>query len=53
MAPYRANHGLSNREMLALIEDLMDVCSAFTCPHGRPIVIKFTKTDLEKMFKRR
>jgi DNA mismatch repair protein MutL len=49
----RANHGLSNREMLALIEDLMDVCSAFTCPHGRPIVIKFTKTDLEKMFKRR
>ncbi len=49
----RANHGLSNREMLALIEDLMDVCSAFTCPHGRPIVIKFTKIDLEKMFKRR
>ncbi|WP_425348342.1 hypothetical protein, partial [Staphylococcus aureus] len=24
----------------------------FTCPHGRPIIINFSKYELEKLFKR-
>lgn len=49
----RANHGLTYKEMAALIDDLINMKIYETCPHGRPIIIKFTKTDLEKMFKRR
>ncbi len=49
----RANHGLTYKEMAALIDDLINLNIYETCPHGRPIIIKFSKTDLEKMFKRR
>ncbi|OGW49542.1 MAG: hypothetical protein A2Z50_00320 [Nitrospirae bacterium RBG_19FT_COMBO_42_15] len=49
----RANHGLTYKEMAALIDDLINLKIYETCPHGRPIIIKFSKTDLEKMFKRR
>jgi DNA mismatch repair protein mutL len=25
----------------------------YTCPHGRPIIVKLTKNDLDKMFGRK
>lgn len=25
----------------------------YTCPHGRPIIVKLTRNDLDKMFGRR
>lgn len=48
----KANEPLSIPEMEALIGRLAQCASPFTCPHGRPILVKFTTYELEKMFKR-
>ncbi|WP_026895063.1 DNA mismatch repair endonuclease MutL [Clostridiisalibacter paucivorans] len=39
-------------EIKKLINDLSKSQNPFTCPHGRPIIIKMTKYELEKKFKR-
>lgn len=49
----KANHKLSYEEMKALFDTLMTLKEPFFCPHGRPVVIKFSKNELEKMFKRK
>lgn len=51
-AAIKANDSLSNMEMKSLIEDLRFIDDPFTCPHGRPTIIKFTLNELEKKFKR-
>ncbi len=48
----KGNRKLSVPEMERLVSDLSTLGSINTCPHGRPIEIKMTKTDLEKQFKR-
>jgi DNA mismatch repair protein MutL len=35
-----------------LIHQLCYVKNPFTCPHGRPTMIRFSRTDLDTMFKR-
>ena len=51
-AAVKANNVLSDLEMNKLINDLRFIEEPFTCPHGRPTIIKFTLTELEKRFKR-
>lgn len=48
----KANHYLTTQDMQRLLDDLRTCEEPFTCPHGRPIIIKFTKYEMEKMFKR-
>lgn len=48
----KANDALSKDEMKSLINELRYIDDPFTCPHGRPTIIKFTLNDLEKKFKR-
>ena len=48
----KANQILSEVEMNKVISDLYKCKNPFTCPHGRPIITKMEKKDLEKMFKR-
>lgn len=48
----KANDRLSNEEMEYLINNLRFIENPFTCPHGRPTIIKFTLNELEKKFKR-
>lgn len=48
----KANMEITEDEVMSLMEKLDDCNMPFTCPHGRPTIIQFTKYELEKMFKR-
>jgi DNA mismatch repair protein MutL len=48
----RANRKLAMEEMRALLRDLDQIEFATQCPHGRPVLIEFSRADLEKMFRR-
>ncbi|WP_035369455.1 DNA mismatch repair endonuclease MutL, partial [Acholeplasma hippikon] len=47
-----ANHQLSMQEIDKLIDNLRKCNNPYTCPHGRPVLIKLSNYDVEKMFKR-
>ncbi|MBW6514988.1 MAG: DNA mismatch repair endonuclease MutL [Candidatus Cloacimonetes bacterium] len=51
-AAIKAGDKISRKEMLQLINDLFACQVPYFCPHGRPVLIKFTLTDLERKFKR-
>ena len=48
----KAHKKLSHEEMEHLIERLEKTKQPFTCPHGRPTLIKITLPDLARQFKR-
>ena len=39
-------------EVNALLKKMDQCLMPYTCPHGRPTIIKFSKTEIEKLFKR-
>lgn len=48
----KANHYLTLDEMKHLVNELVRTSNYMHCPHGRPIIITFSKYEVEKMFKR-
>lgn len=48
----KANDYLSYDDQIWLLDTLRSCENPFTCPHGRPTIITYTKYDLEKLFKR-
>jgi DNA mismatch repair protein MutL len=48
----KAKDKLSMLEMKALIDNLRFIREPFTCPHGRPTIVRITLNELEKRFKR-
>ncbi len=48
----RANRKLAMDEMRALLRDLDQIDFATQCPHGRPVIVEFSRAELEKMFRR-
>ena len=48
----KANKKLDDLEIKKIISDLSKIENPYTCPHGRPTLIKITKYEFEKMFKR-
>lgn len=51
-AAIKAGEELSLRQMQLLLEALAATPYPFTCPHGRPTILKFSDKDLAKMFQR-
>ncbi len=51
-AAIKAGHELNFRQMQILLDQLTKTAHPFTCPHGRPTILKLSSQDLAKMFKR-
>ena len=51
-AAVKGNQKLSFPEAEALLKELLTLDNPYACPHGRPTMIRFSKTELEKKFKR-
>lgn len=51
-AAVKANQKLSEAEIQSLLKKLSKLDNSCTCPHGRPIVVRLTKHEIEKRFKR-
>lgn len=48
----KANKYINRQEIERLLSDLSGCDNPYTCPHGRPVIIHFTVTEIEKMFQR-
>lgn len=51
-AAIKAGEELNFRQMQILLEELASTAFPYTCPHGRPTILKFSSEELAKMFKR-
>lgn len=51
-AAVKGNSMLSLKEADALIDELLTLENPYNCPHGRPTIVKMTKYDLDRKFKR-
>ncbi|RLG33903.1 DNA mismatch repair endonuclease MutL [Methanosarcinales archaeon] len=52
-ASIKAGEKLSYESMRAIVEELKKTKIPYTCPHGRPTMIRLSRKDIEKRFKRR
>ena len=51
-ASIKANMNILEIEVRSLLS-MLDKCkNPYTCPHGRPTIISFSKYEIEKLFKR-
>lgn len=51
-AAIKAGEELNLRQMQIILDELMHTPFPYTCPHGRPTILKFSSDELAKMFKR-
>ena len=51
-ASIKGNSRITLDEAEFLLNELVLCDNPYNCPHGRPTIIKFTKYEIEKMFKR-
>ena len=48
----KAHDKLSTEEIRGLLKSLSKCKNPYSCPHGRPVIVKMTEKDMERMFKR-
>ena len=51
-AAIKGNQEISQMEAEELMSKLLTLDNPYTCPHGRPTIIKISKDELDKKFKR-
>lgn len=51
-AATKAGYPDSKESYVWLINKLFECDNVFCCPHGRPVIVKYTKYQIEKMFNR-
>lgn len=51
-AAVKGNHMISLPEAEKLMDELMTLENPYSCPHGRPTIIRMNKAELEKKFSR-
>jgi len=51
-AAVKGNHMMSLPEAEKLVDELMTLENPYSCPHGRPTIIRISKAELEKKFNR-
>lgn len=51
-AAVKANDRLSEKEIRLLLERLTTLTNPYHCPHGRPVAVKLSKSEVEKLFGR-
>lgn len=49
----KAHMVLTKEEVESLMDELLKLTNPFTCPHGRPTVIKMSKYEIERKFERK
>ncbi|MDW8759968.1 DNA mismatch repair endonuclease MutL [Streptococcus suis] len=48
----KANHALDDYSARDLLRQLSHCQNPYNCPHGRPVLVHFSKSDMAKMFRR-
>jgi DNA mismatch repair protein MutL len=51
-AAVKANDPLTHEKMMHILEELRRTAYSTVCPHGRPVMLRLTKREIEKNFQR-
>jgi DNA mismatch repair protein MutL len=51
-AAVKANYPLTLEKMRYILEELRRTAYSSVCPHGRPVVLRLTRREIEKNFQR-
>jgi DNA mismatch repair protein MutL len=51
-AAVKANDPLTREKMQYLLDELRETAHSSVCPHGRPVVLRLTRREIEKSFER-
>ena len=51
-AAVKANYPLTHEKMLHILEELRRTAYSTICPHGRPVMLRLTRREVEKNFQR-
>jgi DNA mismatch repair protein MutL len=51
-AAVKANYPLTHAKMMHILEELRQTAYSTVCPHGRPVMLRLTRREIEKNFQR-